>query len=76
MAGFLVETKGAMEKLDELLKLKGIDVALVGPNDLSIALGGTSMKMHLQLSSLLVFLFLSIPFASPSASPSASILLC
>jgi 2-keto-3-deoxy-L-rhamnonate aldolase RhmA len=33
------ETKAAMERADELLSLKGVDVAMVGPADLSISLG-------------------------------------
>src|SRR5205085_9402170 len=33
------ETRSAIERADELLSLKGIDIAMVGPADLSIALG-------------------------------------
>jgi 2-dehydro-3-deoxyglucarate aldolase/4-hydroxy-2-oxoheptanedioate aldolase len=33
------ETVAAMERADELLSLKGVDIAMVGPADLSIALG-------------------------------------
>ncbi len=33
------ETKTAMERADELLAVKGIDIAMVGPADLSISLG-------------------------------------
>lgn len=33
------ETRAAMERCDELLAVKGMDVALVGPTDLSISLG-------------------------------------
>jgi 2-keto-3-deoxy-L-rhamnonate aldolase RhmA len=33
------ETKLAMERADELLSLSGLDIAMVGPADLSIALG-------------------------------------
>jgi 2-keto-3-deoxy-L-rhamnonate aldolase RhmA len=33
------ETRAALERADELLSLKGLDIALVGPADLSIALG-------------------------------------
>jgi 2-keto-3-deoxy-L-rhamnonate aldolase RhmA len=34
-----VETAQAVERLDEILGIPGVDVALVGPNDLSVALG-------------------------------------
>jgi 2-dehydro-3-deoxyglucarate aldolase/4-hydroxy-2-oxoheptanedioate aldolase len=34
-----VETREAVERLDELLAVPGVDVGLIGPNDLSIALG-------------------------------------
>ena len=34
-----VETREAVERLDELLTVPGVDAALVGPNDLAIALG-------------------------------------
>lgn len=34
-----VETARAVERLDEILSVPGVDVALVGPNDLSVALG-------------------------------------
>lgn len=33
------ETRPAMERADELLSVKGLDIAMVGPADLSIALG-------------------------------------
>jgi len=34
-----VETREALERIDDILAIPGVDVALVGPNDLSIALG-------------------------------------
>jgi 2-dehydro-3-deoxyglucarate aldolase/4-hydroxy-2-oxoheptanedioate aldolase len=34
-----VETREAVERLDELLSVPGVDAGLIGPNDLSIALG-------------------------------------
>jgi 2-keto-3-deoxy-L-rhamnonate aldolase RhmA len=34
-----VETKQALESLDEILSVAGVDAALIGPNDLSVALG-------------------------------------
>jgi 2-keto-3-deoxy-L-rhamnonate aldolase RhmA len=34
-----IETKQAFEKLDEILGVGGVDVALVGPTDLSVSLG-------------------------------------
>lgn len=33
-----IETKGAMDNIDAILGLDGLDMALVGPNDLSVAL--------------------------------------
>lgn len=33
------ETRAALERADELLAVKGVDVAMVGPTDLSISLG-------------------------------------
>jgi len=40
------ETAKAMERADELLSLKGVDVAMVGPADLSIALGVPGQFEH------------------------------
>ncbi|MGE0439874.1 MAG: HpcH/HpaI aldolase/citrate lyase family protein [Gemmatimonadales bacterium] len=34
-----IETREAVERLDEILAVPGVDAALIGPNDLSIALG-------------------------------------
>jgi len=34
-----VETREALEHIEDILAVPGVDVALVGPNDLSIALG-------------------------------------
>ena len=34
-----IETKQALERVDEILSIEGVDVALVGPTDLSVALG-------------------------------------
>ena len=34
-----IETKQALERVDEILSVGGVDVALVGPTDLSVALG-------------------------------------
>ena len=34
-----IETKEAIENIDEILSVEGIDVGLIGPNDLSISLG-------------------------------------
>jgi len=34
-----VETREALDRIEEILAVPGVDVALVGPNDLSIALG-------------------------------------
>jgi len=35
---FQIETTGALSSLDKILSVKGVDAALIGPNDLSIAL--------------------------------------
>lgn len=34
-----VETRAAVENIDEIVSVPGVDVALIGPNDLSISLG-------------------------------------
>jgi len=34
-----IETKEAIDNIEEILDVKGIDVGLIGPNDLSISLG-------------------------------------
>lgn len=36
-----IETRAAMENLDHILKVDGLDMVLVGPNDLALALTGT-----------------------------------
>jgi len=36
-----IETRGAMDNLDDILKVDGLDMVLVGPNDLALALTGT-----------------------------------
>jgi len=36
-----LETRGAMDNLDDILKVDGLDMVLVGPNDLALALTGT-----------------------------------
>ena len=35
-----IETKGALEQIDEIVALKGVDMVCFGPNDLSVALTG------------------------------------
>jgi 4-hydroxy-2-oxoheptanedioate aldolase len=35
-----IETKGALDQLDEILALEGVDMVCFGPNDLSVALTG------------------------------------
>jgi 2-dehydro-3-deoxyglucarate aldolase/4-hydroxy-2-oxoheptanedioate aldolase len=44
-----VETREALERLDDLLTVPGVDAALVGPNDLAIALGITGRMRDPQL---------------------------
>ncbi len=41
-----VETQGAIETIAEIAAMPGVDVALVGPNDLSIALGVAGQLEH------------------------------
>jgi 4-hydroxy-2-oxoheptanedioate aldolase len=36
-----IETRGAMDNLDDILRVDGLDMVLVGPNDLALALTGT-----------------------------------
>ena len=36
-----IETRGAMDNLDDILKVDGLDMVLVGPNDLALALTGS-----------------------------------
>jgi 4-hydroxy-2-oxoheptanedioate aldolase len=35
----MIETRGALDRLDEILSVPGVDAVYVGPNDLSLALG-------------------------------------
>jgi len=37
----MIETRGALEQLDEILQVDGLDGVFLGPNDLSLALGTT-----------------------------------
>jgi 2-keto-3-deoxy-L-rhamnonate aldolase RhmA len=41
-----VETKEAVDRLDELLSVPGVDVALIGPTDLSLAFGVGGQMEH------------------------------
>jgi 2-keto-3-deoxy-L-rhamnonate aldolase RhmA len=41
-----IETRQALEQLDDILTLKGVDAALVGPTDLSVALGVPGEMNH------------------------------
>jgi len=43
---FQIETAGAISNLDKILSVKGVDAALIGPNDLSIALGIPGQFTH------------------------------
>jgi len=36
-----IEKRGAMDNIDDILKVDGLDMVLVGPNDLALALTGT-----------------------------------
>ena len=42
-----IETKGALDQLDEILGLPGVDMVCFGPNDLSVALTGR-LDIHAQ----------------------------
>jgi 4-hydroxy-2-oxoheptanedioate aldolase len=42
-----IETKGALDRLDEILSLEGVDMVCFGPNDLSVALTGR-LDIHAQ----------------------------
>lgn len=46
-----VETRQAIENIDEIVAVPGVDVALIGPNDLSISLGIPGQMDHPQLHS-------------------------
>jgi len=41
-----VETRGAIENIEEIVATPGVDVALIGPNDLSIALDVPGQQDH------------------------------
>jgi 2-dehydro-3-deoxyglucarate aldolase/4-hydroxy-2-oxoheptanedioate aldolase len=41
-----VETRGAIENIEEIASTPGVDVTLIGPNDLSIALGVPGQQDH------------------------------
>lgn len=42
----MIETKQAIENLDEILSIPGVDVAYIGPADLSISLGFPAAPYH------------------------------
>jgi 2-keto-3-deoxy-L-rhamnonate aldolase RhmA len=44
-----VETKEAVDRLDEILSVPGVDAALIGPTDLSVALGVGGQMEHATL---------------------------
>lgn len=41
-----VETRGAVDNIEEIVSTPGVDVTLIGPNDLSIALGVPDQQNH------------------------------
>lgn len=41
-----IESKQAIDSIDDLVSVKGVDVALIGPNDLSISLGVPGEHEH------------------------------
>ncbi len=41
-----IESRESVERIDEILSIEGVDAALVGPNDLSIALGYPGQSDH------------------------------
>lgn len=44
-----IETQDALDQLEEIVAIPGVDVALIGPNDLSIALGVPGQMDHPRL---------------------------
>jgi len=46
MAIVQIERKAAIERIDELLSVPGVDVALIGPEDLSLSLGVPGQVDH------------------------------
>jgi len=46
MAIVQIERKAAIERIDELLSVPGVDVALIGPEDLSLSLGVPGQTDH------------------------------
>ncbi len=44
-----IETKQALQRVDEIIGIEGVDVALVGPTDLSVALGVPGDMEHPKL---------------------------
>ena len=41
-----IERKAAVERLDDLLSVPGVDVALIGPEDLSVSMGVPGQTQH------------------------------
>ena len=41
-----IERKAAVERIDDLLSVPGVDVALIGPEDLSVSLGVPGQSEH------------------------------
>ena len=41
-----IESKEAVENIDEMVSIPGVDVALIGPNDLSVSLGIPGEQTH------------------------------
>jgi 2-keto-3-deoxy-L-rhamnonate aldolase RhmA len=39
-----IESQAAVERIDELLSVQGVDAALIGPNDLTLSLGAPDMQ--------------------------------
>ena len=51
VAAAKIETREALENLDEILKVPGIDALFIGPNDLSFALGHPGDMRHPEVAS-------------------------
>src|SRR5262245_4587716 len=47
-----IETKGALDQLDDILSIEGVDMVCFGPNDLSAALTGRSGVVRYSVSSI------------------------
>ena len=45
----MIETREALDNLDEILKVPGIDALFIGPNDLSFSMGHSGDQKHAEV---------------------------